>query len=630
MPRRALVTLIDRAFWLAIGALVALGATSLALGALRRGTEARVRHSREVGRLTREVALLAVDRETGVRGWLITRDERSLAPERAARVPLRAKLDSLVRLTADNPPQQRRAVAVAAALDAWEREFVAPALAGGAPARLPLAGKPAFDVVRARLAEFEAEEDALSRTREARDTRLAAVAVAVVFGELALLLVALLALRRRAVAQVDTVVEQRDVLEDQAVQLEEQTAELEQQLTASQSLAAELEESSAELAESEERFRATFEQAAVGVAHVAPDGRWLRVNQRLAELLGYPRDELLRLTFQDVTAPEDLEADVALARRLIAGEIPRYAIEKRYLRKDGTTLWASLTVSLVRGPDGTPRYFISVVVDVGDRKRAEEELQRASAEIAATSYAIAHDLRSPLRAIDGHSYLLLQQHGTALDEAGREALQRLRANSQRMGHLIDGLLALGRLGREPLSREPRVDLSALARAAVENLRAAEPERRVEVVVADGLAAPGDPRLLATAVQNLVDNAWKFTRGNEAVGRPPACIEVGARAAAATAGDDGGAGEGEPEFYVRDNGVGFAMEYAGQLFRPFQRLHRDDEYAGFGIGLASVRRVIERHGGRVWAEGIPGRGATFHFTLPRASAPTTATPETARD
>jgi light-regulated signal transduction histidine kinase (bacteriophytochrome) len=252
----------------------------------------------------------------------------------------------------------------------------------------------------------------------------------------------------------------------------------------------------------------------------------------------------------------------------------------------------------------------SLMSELSDSSAA---LRRANAELSATSYSIAHDLRSPLRAIDGHSYMLLERYGDTLDDDGRETLRRVRANSQRMGHLIDGLLTLGRLGREPMAREPRVDLSAIARAAIENLRAAEPDRRVEARVADGLVAPGDPRMLATVVQNLVDNAWKFTRQNDGDGRPPARIEVGARAG------DGAA----PAFYVRDNGAGFDMAFSGQLFRPFQRLHRDDEYAGFGIGLASVQRVVERHGGRVWAEGGVGRGATFYFTLPGADAPRAA-------
>ncbi|HET7456783.1 MAG TPA: CHASE3 domain-containing protein [Gemmatimonadaceae bacterium] len=483
MPRRVLVSLIGRAFWLAVAALVALGATTLGLGAARAESERWVAHSNEVGRVAREATLLAVDRETGVRGYLITHDERSLAPERAARAPLRAKLDSLERLTTDNPEQQTRARAAAAALAAWERDVAAPVLDGAVtdPSFLPLAGKPAFDSVRARFAEFQAEEDRLFRERQTRDARLRRLAVAVVSGELVLMLVALLALRHRLVRQAVALSEQREQLEEQAVLLEEQTMELEQQLEESQTLATSLE----------------------------------------------------------ATA---------------------------------------------------------------------DALRRVNADVAATSYSIAHDLRSPLRAIDGHSYLLLQRHGDALDEEGRSTLRRVRASSQRMGHLIDGLLALGRLGREPLTRDDRVDLSALARAAVDELRAAEPHRRVDVRIADGLVAPGDRRLLATVVQNLLDNAWKFTRDNEAAGRAPARIEFGAAA-------------GRPDtFYVRDNGVGFDMEFAGQLFRPFQRLHHDDEFPGFGIGLASVQRVIERHGGRVWAEGAAGAGATIYFSLPTADVP----------
>ncbi|HWP34685.1 MAG TPA: ATP-binding protein, partial [Thermodesulfobacteriota bacterium] len=225
------------------------------------------------------------------------------------------------------------------------------------------------------------------------------------------------------------------------------------------------------------------------------------------------------------------------------------------------------------------------------------QLELANRELEAFSYSVSHDLRAPLRSIDGFSQALLEDYEERLDADGREHLRRVRAASQRMAQLIDDLLGLARVARSELRREA-VDLSALARDIVAELRGREPERPVVVEIADGLVTRGDPRLLRLALENLLGNAWKFTRG-----RTPARIAVGVEQ-----------GEGEPAYFVRDNGAGFDMAYAGKLFGPFQRLHAAAEFEGNGIGLATVQRIVHRHGGRVWATGAVGQGATFYFTL----------------
>jgi PAS domain S-box-containing protein len=355
---------------------------------------------------------------------------------------------------------------------------------------------------------------------------------------------------------------------------------------------------------SEQRFRATFEQAAVGIAHVALDGRWLLVNDRLLEIVGFERDELLARTFQDITHPDDLAADLEQVKRLLTGELQTYGMEKRYLRSDRSFVWVNLTVSLVRHDDGSPAYFISVVEDISRRHRAEEELRvandalvRANEELAVTTYAMAHDLRSPLRAIDAYSHIIADEYSAQLDTRARRQFERIRSNAQRMGQLIDGLLALARLSRGDLN-PVRLNLSAIARRILNELIAVEHDRRFETRVVEGLVVMADARFVRIVLENLLANAVKFTRG-----RDPAVIEVGS-----TMVDD------EVAYYVRDNGIGFSSEHATQLFRPFHRLHEGDEYEGTGIGLATVRRVIERHGGRVWAEAKPATGATFFFTL----------------
>jgi signal transduction histidine kinase len=236
------------------------------------------------------------------------------------------------------------------------------------------------------------------------------------------------------------------------------------------------------------------------------------------------------------------------------------------------------------------------------------ELQESNRELDAFSYTVSHDLRAPLRAIDGFSLVLLDDYADKLDDEGRDYLQRLHAASQRMTQLIEDLLNLSRAGRIELVRA-EVDLSDLARDIAEELRKTQPERDVDFVIAQGLRVSGDGRLLRVALDNLLGNSWKFTarRGR---GR----IELGAMPAGPGSGQTGQGQEGKTVYYVKDDGAGFDMAYADRLFAPFQRLHSRDEFSGTGIGLATVKRIIDRHGGRIWAESAPDKGATFYFTL----------------
>jgi signal transduction histidine kinase len=263
-----------------------------------------------------------------------------------------------------------------------------------------------------------------------------------------------------------------------------------------------------------------------------------------------------------------------------------------------------LAVSSLRDRAGRRKGRLLVLRDVTERKRAEEELIRQKAELARSNaelenfaYLIAHDLRAPLRGVDGFSHILLEDHAGGLDEEGRDLLRRVREGALRMGRLIDDLLGLSRLARTEMRRQ-RVDLSALAKAVAEDLGrdAASPE--TEFVIPDGLTAEGDPRLLEVALHNLLENARKFS-SREA--RPR--VEFGAAER-----------DGRCVYYVRDNGVGFDPAYSDKLFGIFQRLHGPEEFEGTGVGLATVQRVVERHGGRVWAEGAVGQGAAIYFTL----------------
>ncbi len=231
------------------------------------------------------------------------------------------------------------------------------------------------------------------------------------------------------------------------------------------------------------------------------------------------------------------------------------------------------------------------------------ELRALNDELGAFAYSVSHDLRAPLRSIDGFSQILLEDQGPALGDEGRKNLDRVRAAATRMGALIDDMLLLSRLTRDEM-KPVTVDVTAVARGVVDELRAHDPQRNVEFDSNGALPAKGDERLLRIALTNLLGNSWKFTRQ-----RTPAHISFG-----------GETRDGEAVFYVKDDGVGFDMRYADKLFGAFQRLHTTTEFEGTGIGLATVQRIVHRHGGRVWAESEVGKGTTFYFTLPSADVP----------
>jgi len=223
-------------------------------------------------------------------------------------------------------------------------------------------------------------------------------------------------------------------------------------------------------------------------------------------------------------------------------------------------------------------------------------LEESRRELESLTYTVAHDLRSPLRTIEGFARALSEDCGERLDEDGRRYLQHVLDGAQRMSGMLEGLLSLARIHRAEFHPVP-LELSYIARDILQRLQAAEPARAVEVSIAENIATDADPSLVTAALDALLQNAWKFTRSRE-----PARIELGVLPGT------------PPVYFVRDNGVGFDMRYAGKLFGPFQRLHSEREFEGLGVGLAAAQRVIRRHGGRIWAEAAPDRGASFHFTL----------------
>lgn len=364
------------------------------------------------------------------------------------------------------------------------------------------------------------------------------------------------------------------------------------------------------LRESEERFRATINQAPVGIAHLGTDGHWLLVNQRLCDIVGYTPAEMLARTVQDLIHPDDLDTELQHRRQLLANALQAYTLELRFIRQDASPVWINWTVSLVHAPSGDPDYLIAIIEDITARKHAEQEIARLNRHLAeqanelrvanegleAFNLSLAQDLRAPLVLIRDMTSLILKDH-PQLPSKVQDLFQLIRGNTEEMDELTQGLLMVSQIPTQTLHRQT-VAPEELVRAAWDELQAERAGRLVELTVGTLPAGQADPVLLEQVWVNLLANALKFTRDREV-----AHIEIGARQE-----------NGRTVYFIRDDGVGFDMAYAREIFRPFQRFHGSHEFEGSGVGLAIVERIIRRHGGRVWAEAQVDQGATFYFTL----------------
>lgn len=363
------------------------------------------------------------------------------------------------------------------------------------------------------------------------------------------------------------------------------------------------------LVESEQRYRSLMENASDAIVVVDANGHFIDANRRAESLFGYSRAELLKMHPADIHPPTESEALTRAFGAMDQQGVSR--AEHQVLRKDGSMV--PVEVVGTRVTVGGRTLYQGTFRDISERWRLEHERRQARADLERTvaertrelrelnqelesfSYSVSHDLRGPLRAVNGFAHALIEDYGDKLGEGGFDYLQRMQDASTRMGQMIDGLLVLSRVVRRELVLQ-RVDLSAMAQELATEISAPEPERAVDWRIESGLAVCADPALLRPLLQNLMQNAWKFSAE-----RRPAVIEVGCEQADGT-------------LFVRDNGIGFDTQDAGSLFRPFQRLH-GREYEGAGIGLATVLRIVRRHGGDCWAEGRPGEGAVIRFTLP---------------
>lgn len=369
----------------------------------------------------------------------------------------------------------------------------------------------------------------------------------------------------------------------------------------------------------EERFRLLVETVKdYAIYRMDPNGIIQTWNEGAQRLKGYQAEEVIGQHFSKFYPPEAIQQGEPEEELKMAKEQGHFEHEGWRIRKDGRQFWANVVITALYDANGQLNGFTKITRDLTEQKKAKEELQASeqrfretaetlkyqssqleavNKELESFCYSISHDLRAPLRAIDGFSQAIYEEYTDKLDDTGKRYLTRVREGSQQMAELIDDMLNLSRLTRGELNFEEDINLSQIARSIAMDLQRMEPDRQVTFSIEEDLIVCGDKRLLQSMMWNLIGNAWKYTSKHST-----AHIEFGKIT------------NGKTIFYVKDDGAGFNMQYADKLFGAFQRLHKSSEFAGTGVGLATVARIIHRHGGKIWAEGEVEKGATFYFTL----------------
>jgi PAS domain S-box-containing protein len=534
------------------------------------------------------------DAESSQRGYLLTGEQRYLAPYNAALSSVIASQAKLRGLMAGNLAQQVRLAAldqVTAVKVAELRETIELRRARGLSAALEVVrtdrGQEAMDDIR-RITSSLQEEEHLMLARRSSEAEAQVVRSRGRGGLNGLAILVLLTL--------GTIAIERDTIKRRRVE--------------------------EALRDSEEQFRQVFDESPSGILLIEEDQRVRRANPAFCRLLGRTEEELQQLALPSIAGHEGLLSLMFETGWIAPGEQTRYQGEQEYVTKSGSIAWVNVHATKLRNSQGRAVCNLALIEDITDRKKADEEiralndslelrvaqrsaeavesnqkLESANRELEAFAHSVSHDLRAPLRSVDSFSQIILDEYSDKLDEDGAKYLRRIRAGAQNMGQLIDALLNLSRVSRGLLNREC-VQLSSMASTIVKELQDQDSRRTVNIEIAADIQANGDARLLRIVMNNLIGNAWKFTGK-----RDQACLEFGSNTE-----------KGVVVYFVRDNGAGFDMAYVSQLFTPFQRLHQTTEFAGTGIGLATVQRIVQRHGGRIWAESSVGNGATFYFTL----------------
>jgi PAS domain S-box-containing protein len=567
-------------FAIALTLLVASGVLAYLTSRRQAEEAAWVAHSHEVIETLAKLEASVAGMESSRRGYLLTGDTALLGRFTGGLSGHRQVLDDLRRLTADNPDQRRRldrleplvSARISLLHEGLELQARDPAATGGQQALIREGDNLTSRLLAVTAAMIGEERRLLSTRQDEMEAGVRRTGAAVALSA-ALAIFLLLLVHRLLLAEIA----RRERLD-----ADRQRAEQE---------------------------RDSFFNASLDLLVIASlDGYFTRVNPAWQRTLGWSEAELLARPWIDFVHPDDVDATTQARNELEHGE-DVLKFENRYRATDGTYRWLSWRVS---APEPGSRTLYAAARDVTAARGAADEMARlnrllaekveevsaANHELEGFSYSVSHDLRAPLRAIDGFSRFLADDHAAQLDTEGLRLLGVIRANIERMGRLIDDLLAFSRTGRQVMQKT-RVDMDGLLRATIDDLKPALGMHPVDLQAGPLPPALGDAAMLRQVLVNLLQNAVKYTRT-----KSPAVIAV-----------QGRRHPGEIEYTVADNGIGFDMKYVDKLFGVFQRLHSGAEYEGTGVGLALVQRIIHRHGGRVWVDAKPGQGATFHFALP---------------
>jgi PAS domain S-box-containing protein len=530
-----------------------------------------VAHTLDVMFHTERTLSLATNMEVGQRGYSLTGNEEFLDVYTKAKNELGFHTKNLLNLTEDNPSQQARVRRLQAVIEQLMR-FSSAAVAdrkksfeASQDLNASMRGKQLMDQIRALSAEIQSEENRLLDLRTTENQSWSTrfnTGFRSLLGVIAVMIVVIFFM-------------------------------INAQLKARSEAEKKLKVAYAEVKD-------LYDNAPCGYHSLDSEGRFIEINQTLLQWLGYEKHEVVNtLYFPDVLAENDRsEYFKRFPQFKEAGYV--YDAEMNLLRKDGTEFPVILSSVALKDKNGIFLKSRSTTFDNTERKTAAERIQNLNKELEAFTYSVSHDLRAPLRSIDGYSRILQEDYAPALDDEGKRVLQVIRNNARRMGKLIDDLLDFARLGRKDVSRS-KVNMTQLATSVAQELLDQE-GRQINLKIDALPAAYGDVDMMRQVWVNLISNAIKYSSKKE---HP--VIEVSAQ----QLGD-------EIEYHVKDNGVGFDMQYAPKLFGVFQRLHKMQDFSGTGVGLAIVKRIIDRHQGRVWADGKIDNGATFYFTIPNSN------------
>ncbi len=561
-------------FIVTIAIIAWLAITSYNNNKIRSNTERWISHANTILYHSEEILSLTIDLEAGQRGYGLTGIEEFLEPAVKASEQLLSHTQSLREITRDNPAQTRRI----AELEKMVRQKIkftdeaveARRLEGYEAARIidgSITGKRLTDNIRKTINEIQAEENRLVEKRTRLIREKAAVTNSYFVGLLfatGLILVVLfyliyinLAARNRAEVSLRAAAEE---------------------------------------------IQDIYNNAPCGYHSLNENGVIIEINNTWLDWLKYARGEVInKLTFGDLLTPESAKKFNDSFEQFKKQGVSRdegFAV----VRKDGSTFFILVNSTAMFDKDGNYCKSRSTVIDFTEQKKALQRIEQLNNELESFSYSVSHDLRAPLRSIDGYTQILIEDYASKLDDEGRRVLNVVVNNARRMAKLIDDLLDFSRVGRKEITKTV-INTESLVHAVITEMSAQDPGRTIDISVSPLHDSFGDPNLLRQVWVNLVSNAFKYTRK-----RGEARLEIKSHQ-----------DHDEVVFTIKDNGTGFDMQYAGKLFGVFQRLHRQNEFEGTGVGLAIVHRIISRHGGRVWAEAKVDQGASFYFSLPGKDA-----------